>query len=245
VDSCGQDERQRTWPHGRHTDKLGHPGNHLGRHQPNSFPESSASVLLSSRSRPQSIRRRDLRVEDVTGTVPSFAHRLSIISKKTLAVLTPSSRCVGSAFMKRAAARELAHDLRCGRGGRAVSYVLSDMHQLLGMAIGNALEVRGPPTPSKEGPPSWRLCLVLGARCLFSADERPRRRGAVRIDWRSGGSALEPSRSWVALRAGTRASPTASPPRPRAPRGGRCVGVGGRLRCRGDWTRGHGAGCGT
>jgi len=152
-------------------------------------------------------------LRDVTATVPSIPLIVgSIISKKVAggadAILLDVK--VGSgAFMKteqdaRALARELT---RVGRElGREVVCVMSDMDQPLGMAVGNALEVREAiETLRGQGPEQLTdLCLALGARMLVmgrvagTVDEGLDRCRAAIDD----GSALQRFRMWIAAQGG-------------------------------------------
>ena len=114
-------------------------------------------------------------LRDVTATVPSIPLIVgSIISKKIAggadAILLDVK--VGSgAFMKSEQdARALAAELtRVGHVlGRDVVCVMSDMSQPLGMAVGNALEVREAiETLKGEGPAELtELCVALAAKML-------------------------------------------------------------------------------
>lgn len=152
-------------------------------------------------------------LRDVTATVPSIPLIVgSIISKKIAggadAILLDVK--VGSgAFMKTEAdAVALAHELqRVGRElGRDVVCVMSDMDQPLGMAVGNALEVREAiDTLRGSGPAQLtELCLALGAKMLVMA--------AVASDEATGlklcraaladGSAFEMLKRWVHAQGG-------------------------------------------
>jgi len=152
-------------------------------------------------------------LRDVTATVPSVPLIVgSIISKKVAggadAILLDVK--VGSgAFMKTESdARHLAQELtRVGRElGRTVVCVMSDMDQPLGMAVGNALEVREAVlTLAGKGPAALtELCVTLGGKMLVM--------GGVATDEPSGralcaralddGSALDAFRRWVAAQGG-------------------------------------------
>jgi thymidine phosphorylase len=105
-------------------------------------------------------------------------------------------------------ARHLASELtRVGEAlGRTVVCVMSDMDQPLGMAVGNALEVREAiETLRSEGPAALtELCLVLGGKMLVMAgvasDEAAgRSRCALAI---ADGSALDAFRRWIAAQGG-------------------------------------------
>jgi pyrimidine-nucleoside phosphorylase len=152
-------------------------------------------------------------LRDVTATVPSIPLIVgSIISKKVAggadAVLLDVK--VGSgAFMKTEAdARALARELvRVGRElGRDVVCVMTDMDQPLGMAVGNALEVREAiETLEGHGPAALTdLCLALGARMLLmgrvadSFEEGRELCEAALVD----GRALGRFRSWIGAQGG-------------------------------------------
>jgi pyrimidine-nucleoside phosphorylase len=152
-------------------------------------------------------------LRDVTATVPSIPLIVgSIISKKVAggadAILLDVK--VGSgAFMKtETEARALAAELtRVGQAlGREVVCVMSDMDQPLGMAVGNALEVREAIlTLRGEGPEELtELCLALGSKMLVLgrvvSDERE---GRLRCQAAfADGSALEAFRHWIAAQGG-------------------------------------------
>ncbi len=152
-------------------------------------------------------------LRDVTATVPSIPLIVgSIISKKVAggadAILLDVK--VGSgAFMKtEAEARALAAELtRVGHAlGREVVCVMSDMNQPLGMAVGNALEVREAiETLRGKGPEELtELCMALGAKMLVlgkvAADEPE---GRLRCEEAiADGSALAAFRRWVAAQGG-------------------------------------------
>jgi pyrimidine-nucleoside phosphorylase len=152
-------------------------------------------------------------LRDVTATVPSIPLIVgSIISKKVAggadAILLDVK--VGSgAFMKTEAdARTLASELtRVGSAlGRTVVCVMTDMDQPLGMAVGNALEVREAiETLRGQGPTELtELCLALGAKMLVMGGvAESEAEGLTRCEVAiSDGTALAVFRRWVAAQGG-------------------------------------------
>ncbi len=152
-------------------------------------------------------------LRDVTATVPSIPLIVgSIISKKVAggadAILLDVK--VGSgAFMKTEQdARALASELtRVGAAlGRDVHCVMSDMDQPLGMAVGNALEVREAiETLRSDGPLELtELCLdlaakmlVLGQVALHEGDGRRQAEQAL-----SSGASLRVFERWIDAQGG-------------------------------------------
>ncbi len=117
-------------------------------------------------------------LRDVTGTVSSIPLiAASIMSKKLAAgaeVIELDVKCGNGAFMKtEAEAQILARTMiDLGRAcGRKVSAMITDMNEPLGMAIGNALEVKEAISTLKgNGPADFtELCIYSGAALLTEA----------------------------------------------------------------------------
>lgn len=141
-------------------------------------------------------------LRDVTGTVPSIPLIVSSIMSKKLAsgadVIVLDVKCGSGAFMKTPEqAAELARGLtRIGKlAGRKCAAVITDMDQPLGMAVGNALEVKEAISVLRGETKGdlLELCLSLGS-CMLTASglehshEQARERLQKTID---DGSALE------------------------------------------------------
>lgn len=152
-------------------------------------------------------------LRDVTATVPSVPLIVgSIISKKIAGgadAIVLDVKVGSGAFMKTEAdAAVLASELvRVGRAlGRDVTVVMSDMDQPLGMAVGNALEVREAiDTLRGEGPEALtELCLVFAAKMLVAgkvADDESAGR-AMAAEALSSGAALAKFAEWVEAQGG-------------------------------------------
>jgi len=152
-------------------------------------------------------------LRDVTATVPSVPLIVgSIISKKVAGgadAIVLDVKVGSGAFMKtRAEARHLADELvRVGEAlGKRVIAVLTDMDQPLGLAVGNAIEVReaievlragGPEDLAEECAMLGAKMLVLGGRACDEDEGRIHLAEAV-----ADGRALEMFRRWVAAQGG-------------------------------------------
>jgi pyrimidine-nucleoside phosphorylase len=152
-------------------------------------------------------------LRDVTGTVPSTPLIVgSIISKKIAGgadAIVLDVKVGSGAFMKTTEeARHLAAELtRTGQAlGLRVVTVLTDMDQPLGLAVGNALEIREAVLALRgEGPEDlFQECLALGSRMLHLAgvardldDGR-----AMLVTAVESGRALDVFRRWIAAQGG-------------------------------------------
>jgi len=152
-------------------------------------------------------------LRDVTGTVPSIPLIASSIMSKKLAagadVIVLDVKCGGGSFMKTERdARALAEELvEIGKmAGRKTVAVITDMEEPLGLAVGNALEVREAIAAlSGERPGElMELCDTLGAAILTAAgiasDETTARAMLERVV--ADGSALRKLAEFVAAQGG-------------------------------------------
>ncbi|HZD87020.1 MAG TPA: thymidine phosphorylase [Gaiellaceae bacterium] len=152
-------------------------------------------------------------LRDVTGTVGNVSLiAASIMSKKIASgadAIVLDVKVGDGGFMKTLDdARELAREMVAlgRRAGRDVVCVLTDMHQPLGCAVGNALEVREAlATLRGEGPPDFaELVLDAAAHLLVLSDlgidhaEARRRSEQVVAD----GSAVETYERWIRAQGG-------------------------------------------
>jgi pyrimidine-nucleoside phosphorylase len=152
-------------------------------------------------------------LRDVTGTVSSTPLIVSSIISKKIAggadAIVLDVKVGSGAFMKTVEdARHLAAELtRTGEAlGRRVVTVVTDMDQPLGLAVGNALEIREAILALRgEGPEDlFQECLALGSRMLHLAgvardldDGR-----AMLVTAVESGMALDTFRLWVAAQGG-------------------------------------------
>ncbi len=152
-------------------------------------------------------------LRDVTATVESLPLiASSIMSKKIAAgahVIVLDVKLGSGAFMKTEAdAVALAETMvRIGRGtGRRLSAVVSDMEQPLGLAVGNALEVREAiDTLQGEGPDDFtEHCLVVAAEMLLLAGRCNTPDEGRAMLWRAieSGQAIAKFREWMRAQGG-------------------------------------------
>lgn len=152
-------------------------------------------------------------LRDVTGTVDSVPLIASSIMSKKLAAgarsIVLDVKIGSGAFMQtREEARVLANALvRIGtRAGRQTRAVLSAMHQPLGRAVGNALEVREAIETLRGGGPAdlWALTLELGAQLLEMTGLAPSRAEGERmlVGLRDGGAGAAKLAELIAAQGG-------------------------------------------
>lgn len=144
-------------------------------------------------------------LRDVTGTVPSLPLIASSIMSKKIAsgadAIVLDVKVGQGAFMETVAeARELAQLMvEIGRHlGRKMTALIGDMSQPLGLAVGNALEVKEAiATLQGGGPPDFRAhCLDVAREMLLIAGRAANPESAARI----AAAALEDGSAWAKFR---------------------------------------------
>jgi pyrimidine-nucleoside phosphorylase len=168
-------------------------------------------------------------LRDVTGTVDSLPLMAASIMSKKLAggarvIVLDVKYGSGALLPEVEEARRLAHAMvAIGEGaGRRVRAVLSPMHQPLGRAVGNALEIREVlETLHGEGPDDlWDLTLELGAQLLeMSGEARDAEEARRRLtELRDAGAGREKLRELIRAQGGDPAVVDDPDRLPRAPR---------------------------
>ncbi len=152
-------------------------------------------------------------LRDVTATVDSLPLIASSIMSKKIAAgangIVLDVKVGHGAFMKTKADAESLASLMVEIGqelGRRVRAVISDMNQPLGLAVGNALELKEALDTLRGGGPAdfWHHCLTIASQLLLLAGRAQSREGAVAQleDLLDGGRALAKFREWIVAQGG-------------------------------------------
>ena len=167
-------------------------------------------------------------LRDVTGTVPSVPLIASSIMSKKLAsgadALVLDVKVGRGAFMETLEeARSLAKLMvRIGEeAGKRVTAILSDMSQPLGLAVGNALEMREAiATLRGEGPADFaQHCAVVAGEMLYLGERAPTPEAGIdeARSMLADGSALPKFAEWITAQGGDACVVDESDLMPRAP----------------------------